>query len=57
MKVSDWEEVNDQDTDSNINVVECEESLCAVFYNVYWYIKVFSYLLVNDAKIISIKQI
>ena len=34
VKVSDLEEVSDQDTDSN--VLECEENFCVLYYkNVY----------------------
>ena len=46
VKVSDLEEVSDQDTDSN--VLECEEKkfLCAVLQKCIW-LKVFSNLLVN----------
>ena len=36
VKVSNLEEVSDQDTDNNINVVEGEESFCVMYYkNVY----------------------
>ena len=58
VKVSDLEEVSDQDTDNN--VIDCKESICVLhFKNIYSFKYLVIYLLVmgNNDKIIHIKRI